>query len=114
MGTVLGTTLVVPSPGYAEFVLDGETVRLDATGGANGLSFSFRDGTYKTTTYGAGRHVPAERPTNGVGAPGTIVIDFNRATNWPCAYTKYGTCPLPPQQNRFNALIPAGEKRYHE
>lgn len=114
MGTVLGTTLTVPSPGYAEFTLNGQTVRLDAMGGGNSLGFSFRDGTFRTTTYGAGREVSTELPSNGVDKPGTVVIDFNRAGNWPCAYTPYGTCPLPPPQNRFEALIPAGEKRYHD
>ncbi len=114
MGTVLGTTLVVPSPGFAEFTLDGQTIRLDAMGGENGVTFSFRDGTFKTTTYGAGREVTADPPSNGLDHPGSILIDFNKAGNWPCAYTQYGTCPLPPTQNRFDALIPAGEKRYHD
>ena len=114
MATVLGTTLTVPGPGYAEFVVDGKTVRLDAMGEENGLEFSFRDGTSRTTTYGAGRHLTAERPSNGLSNPGDVVLDFNKARNWPCAYTEFGTCPLPPVQNRFTALIPAGEKRYHE
>ena len=114
MGTVLGTTLIARSPGYAEFVMDGQTVRLDAMGENNSLIFSFRDGTSKTTTYGAGRHLTAGHPSNGETAPGEIVLDFNKATNWPCAYTEFGTCPLPPPQNRFTALIPAGEKRYHD
>jgi uncharacterized protein len=114
MPTVLGTTLTEPSPGYAEFVSGGQTIRLDAMGDEKSLTISFRDGTSKTTTYGAGRQVEAEQPSAGLKSPGTIVIDFNKATNWPCAYTPYGTCPLPPLQNRFSAPIPAGEKRYHE
>ena len=119
MATVLGTTLTLPSPGYAEFTLSGQTIRLDGTeagheAGHEQVAFSFRDGTSRTTTYGAGRQLIAERPSNGIQAPGELILDFNQATNWPCAYTEYGTCPLPPLQNRFNALLPAGEKRYHD
>ncbi len=115
MATVLGTTLTLACPGYAEFSQDAQTIRLDGTEAGNEqVTFSFRDGTSKTTTYGAGRYDTAERPTNGIKASGEVVIDFNQATNWPCAYTEYGTCPLPPPQNRFNALIFAGEKRYHD
>jgi uncharacterized protein len=83
-------------------------------GGPKNLTFSFRDATYRTTTYGAGRWVTTDRPSNGIDAPGTLVIDFNTANNWPCAYSDYGTCPLPPTQNRFDVPIPAGEKRYHD
>jgi hypothetical protein len=42
-----------------------------------------------------------------------VVLDFNRVQNPPCVYTAFATCPLPPQQNRLNIAIPAGEKRYH-
>ena len=41
---------------------------------------------------------------------GKVVIDFNRATNPPCAFTPYATCPLPPRQNRLPVRIAAGEK----
>jgi uncharacterized protein (DUF1684 family) len=114
MPTVLGTTLTMPSPGYAEFVVSAQTIRLDAIGNEKNLTISFRDGTSKTTTYGAGRHVEVDQPSAGLKSAGTVVIDFNKATNWPCAYTPYGTCPLPPLQNRFSALIPPGEKRFHD
>ncbi len=114
MGTVLGTTLVQTSPGYVEFSLKGQTIRLDATGTDAGLEFAFRDGTYRSTTYGAGRQLAADPPSHGIAQPGAVVLDFNKAINWPCAYTEYGTCPLPPVQNRFAAEIPAGEKRYHD
>jgi uncharacterized protein len=38
------------------------------------------------------------------------VLDFNRATNPPCAYTDLATCPLPPPENRLPVPIEAGEK----
>jgi uncharacterized protein (DUF1684 family) len=65
-------------------------------------------------TYGAGRFLYTPYPSNGVDKPGTVVLDFNRTQNPPCAYTAYATCPLPPQQNRLAIAIPAGEKRYRE
>ena len=114
MGTILGTILISHAVGYAEFKVSGRIIRLDGEDTPEGQAFfSFRDGTARTTTYGAGRQVISERPSNGLKAPGTIIIDFNGAKNWPCAYMEYGTCPLPPKQNRFDVPIPAGEKRYH-
>jgi uncharacterized protein (DUF1684 family) len=38
------------------------------------------------------------------------VLDFNRATNLPCAYTEFTTCPLPPAGNRLTVAVEAGEK----
>jgi hypothetical protein len=44
---------------------------------------------------------------------GKVELDFNKAENPPCAFTEFATCPLPPQQNRLDVAIPAGEKRNH-
>jgi uncharacterized protein len=41
---------------------------------------------------------------------GTVVLDFNRAYNPPCAVTPFATCPLAPEENRLPVAIPAGEK----
>jgi uncharacterized protein (DUF1684 family) len=115
MGTVTGDILTLPSPGYAEFTVGGQVIRLEPyEGQSETLAFLFRDGTGSTTTYGAGRELQADRPSNGLKAPGTVVLDFNTAFNPPCAYTQFGTCPLAPRQNRFAENIPAGEKRYHD
>ncbi len=111
---VLGQTAPESSPGYAEFQVDGKTVRLDGTLEGDGLFFDFRDLTAKTTTDGTGRFLDTPLPSNGVHAPGTLVIDFNYAHNPPCGYTPYATCPLPPESNRLGVAIPAGEKRYAE
>ena len=109
---VLGQTFQEKSPGVAEFVVDGKTVRLSPLGDDKSLFFIFSDLTSRSTTYGAGRFLTMPGPDHGVGAPGTVVLDFNRATNPPCAYTPYATCPLPPAGNRLAVAIPAGEKRY--
>jgi uncharacterized protein (DUF1684 family) len=43
-------------------------------------------------------------------ASSTVVLDFNRAYNPPCAFTPYTTCPLPPPSNVLPVRIEAGEK----
>lgn len=114
---VLGQISHEPSPGTAEFTIDGQTVRLEPViedPADKSLFFIFRDTTSKTTTYQAGRFLYTSFPTNGLDKPGTLVLDFNRTQNPPCVYTAFATCPLPPQQNRLNIAIPAGEKRYHD
>ena len=41
---------------------------------------------------------------------GKTYIDFNKATNPPCAFTEFATCPLPPRENILPVKILAGEK----
>ena len=43
---------------------------------------------------------------------GALVIDFNKAYNPPCAFTRFATCPLPPKGNRLEVRVAAGEKDY--
>ncbi|WP_229073426.1 DUF1684 domain-containing protein [Actinoplanes sp. DH11] len=45
-------------------------------------------------------------------ADGSVVLDFNRAANLPCAYTDFATCPLPPAGNRLPVAVQAGEQIY--
>lgn len=113
--TVIGTVLNMPAPGLAEFTLDGKTVQIEPvleSPNSKELFFILRDATSHTTTYQASRFLYAEFPSNGLDKPGTIVLDFNRLQNPPCAYTPYATCPLPPFINRLAIAIPAGEQRY--
>ncbi|GLY97486.1 hypothetical protein Acsp02_47400 [Actinoplanes sp. NBRC 103695] len=65
----------------------------------------FTDETSGVTTYAANRSV-----TVTPGPYGTVVLDFNRATNLPCAYTEFATCPLPPPENRLPVAVEAGEQ----
>jgi len=115
--TVLGTEVESMVPGAAEFTLDGQTVRLEPTVESlndTDLFFVLSDTTSKTETYGAGRFLGADLPSHGLSQPGELWLDFNRATNPPCAYTPYATCPLPLPQNRLKVAIPAGEQRFHD
>jgi uncharacterized protein (DUF1684 family) len=105
---VIGDTVPVPVVGYVEFKLDGKTCHLDAQGSGSGLFINFRDNTSGKETYPAGRFLDAPKPVNG-----EVTIDFNRATNPPCAFTSFATCPLPPRQNYLDIAISAGEMTHH-
>ena len=115
--TVIGTILDLPAPGVAEFTLNGKTLRLEPVLESpqdKSLFFILRDTTSQSTTYQAGRFLRAAFPDHGLGAPGTLILDFNQLYNPPCAYTPYATCPLPPDQNRLPVALEAGEQRYAE
>jgi uncharacterized protein len=107
---VLGNVIPMPSPGRAEFTIEGKALRLDGVleePDAKEIFFIFRDRTSGQETYGAGRFLYAELPKDG-----KLVLDFNKAYSPPCAFTPYATCPLPPLQNRLPVRIEAGEKKY--
>jgi len=104
---VLGDVTAAPVAGTVVFKINGQEQRLTALGGnpATGLSFVFNDLTAKSDTYPGGRFLDSDPVTNG-----TVILDFNRAYNPPCAVTPYATCPLAPKENRLAVAIPAGEK----
>jgi uncharacterized protein len=101
---ILGQKEEETSPGYAVFEWAGHEQRLYPTQEDNQLFFVFRDLTAGKETYAAGRFLYADMPRNG-----SVVLDFNKAYNPPCAFTPYATCPLPPPENRLALLIEAGE-----
>ena len=109
---ILGTIAEETSPGALVFEIDGKKFRLDPIGNSadKPLFLIFADQTNGHETYGAGRftYVPAPDST------GYTYIDFNKAYNPPCAFTRYATCPLPPQQNVLPIEVTAGEKNYGE
>jgi uncharacterized protein (DUF1684 family) len=104
---VLGDVTAVPVAGTVVFKINGQEQRLTALGGdpSKGLSFVFNDLTAKTDTYPGGRFLDTDPVANG-----TVILDFNRAYNPPCAVTPYATCPLAPRENRLAVAVPAGEK----
>jgi uncharacterized protein (DUF1684 family) len=115
--TVIGTTLKLPAPGLAMFLLDGKILHLEPVledPSAKTLFFILRDETSTTTTYGGGRFLHTGLPDHGLDQPGSLTLDFNRLENPPCAYTVYATCPLPPVQNRLTVALQAGERRYEQ
>jgi uncharacterized protein (DUF1684 family) len=116
---LIGNVSDNPNPGYVEFERDGRRWRLEALGDpAKDLNLMFQDGTSGRQSYAVGRYLQ----TGPVAADGTVIVDFNRAYNPPCAYTAYATCPLPPPENRLaqhddggallRLAVLAGEKKY--
>ncbi|MCU0326387.1 MAG: DUF1684 domain-containing protein, partial [Spirosomaceae bacterium] len=105
---VTGQVSQQDSPGTLVFKLNGKEHRLDALSEGDELFIIFGDKTNKKETYGAGRFLYAQKPDN----QGNVTLDFNKATNPPCAFTPYATCPLPPKQNQLSVEIKAGEKNY--
>jgi uncharacterized protein len=104
---VLGDTSAQTSPGVVTFTLGGRAQQLDATGWRDGgLVLHFRDPTNGDLTYAGGRALVTPPPVRGL-----VGLDFNRATNLPCAFTAFATCPLPPAQNRLSVSVIAGELR---
>ncbi|QKW23344.1 DUF1684 domain-containing protein [Kitasatospora sp. NA04385] len=107
---VEGLQHVYDSPGEIEFTLpdDGGTHRLTAFNGhlPGSLQVLFTDATSGVTTYAANRALTVPAPDE----QGRVTVDFNRATNLPCAYTDLATCPLPPAENRLPAAVEAGER----
>ena len=99
---------VYEAPGYLEFVIDGQLLRLTAFNGHSPgtLSVLFTDATSGITTYPANRSIQVGSPDEH----GMVTLDFNRAVNLPCAYTEFATCPLPPSENRLPVAVEAGEK----
>ena len=113
--TVLGNTLDFPSPGLAEFVLDGQPINLEPVtepGHEGTLFFILTDVTSQITTYKTARYLHTGLPDHGVDHPGQLTLDFNKLENPPCAYTTYASCPLPPDQNQLPVAIEAGERLY--
>lgn len=96
------------SPGSAEFEVDGHTVSLVLFGSRENddLRAVFSDTTGQDLTFPASRFVDAAQTDDH-----TVVIDFNRTINPPCAYSMSATCPFPPPGNRLPVRITAGELR---
>lgn len=108
---VLGQIDKENSPGDVVFDRDGKTYRIDAVDeGGDKLFLIFADQTSGDETYGGGRFMYVNKPDS----TGIINLDFNKAYNPPCVFTKYATCPLPPLQNYLKLRIEAGEKIYGE
>ena len=108
MQNVLGMAIEQASAGTLEFQIAGKTFQLEALEEPEGYFLIFADETSGEETYSGGRYLSAPK----ADAAGKTVIDFNKAYNPPCAFTKYATCLLPPAGNRLPLAIRAGELNY--
>ena len=107
---VLGDTSPTTFPGYVAFKVNGVDCRLDVEDAGDSYFINFQDATTGKITYGAGRFLEG---TPKADKDGVVMLDFNKATCPPCAYTSFATCPLPPAGNRLSVAITAGEKKFH-
>ncbi len=105
---VLGDTEFEKCYGLLKFKIDGKEHSLMPLGDGikGGFFLIFADETSAEETYGAGRFLSVEKPDED----GYTYIDFNKATNPPCAFTDFATCPLPPKENILKVKVLAGEK----
>ena len=95
--------------GRVHFEVDGVPVELtvfkDSDRGS--LFIPFRDASAGGETYEVGRYLePQARPD------GTLDVDFNYAYNPFCAYGEGWSCPIPPEENRLEVTIAAGERAF--
>ncbi|RKH47140.1 DUF1684 domain-containing protein [Corallococcus sicarius] len=109
---VLGMQEEMKSPGTLVFTVAGKEHRVVPVqeGGSDELFIIFGDETNRDATYGAGRFLSTPLPDKD----GRVVVDFNRAYNPPCAFSRFATCPLPPRGNRLALRVEAGEQRVGE
>lgn len=92
--------------GVVSFDVDGQPVTLtmlrDERGG---LFLPFRDASAGKETYEVGRYLEPQKLPDG-----RLHVDLNYAYNPFCAYGSGWSCPIPPEENRIDITIPAGER----
>jgi hypothetical protein len=113
IASVIGTVDHDTCRGALRFEIDGRTYRLNPVteqGSENELFIMFNDATNGKETYGNGRQLYASLPDSN----NHVILDFNKAYNWPCVFTVFATCPIPPRENTLPIPITAGEKMYAE
>ena len=109
--SIVGTVETDSCPGAIAFEVGGTPCRIDAViekGVEDELFIMFADSTNGRETYQVGRQLYAPLPDSA----GKVILDFNKAYNWPCVFTVYATCPIPPPQNHLPFRVDAGEKMY--
>jgi uncharacterized protein (DUF1684 family) len=105
MPDILGAILDEPMQGFVSFELDGKKYELLVEELPDRRLFiQFMDLTNNDLTYPSGRYHYTDAHENG-----KVFIDFNKAYSPPCAFTEYATCTFPPQENRLDIAIEAGE-----
>lgn len=98
--------------GLLKFMLENEEFELTIyqsdppiEGYETSLFLPFTDDTNGDTSYGGGRYMDFEISDI---KNNSLLIDFNKAYNPYCAYSKYYNCPIPPRNNYLATEIRAG------
>lgn len=101
------TSLAAVLAGEITFNHQGSSYRLQAEfePGTSALRVTFHDATNGLAT-AAWRFLDVPPPA----LDGTVLLDFNRAQNYPFAFTDYAVCPAPVAANRLPFAVTAGEK----
>lgn len=73
------------------------------------LFIPFNDLTNYEETYGGGRYLDLR---TGDIRRSTVVLDFNKCYNPYCAFAGGYSCPIPPDENKLQVAIRAGEKNF--
>ncbi|SNQ42948.1 DUF1684 domain-containing protein [Cellulophaga lytica] len=73
------------------------------------LFLPFLDNTNGKETYGGGRYIELSEPDEDF-----IMVDFNRAYNPYCAYSKKYSCPVVPLVNTLDTEVRAGVKAFNK
>ena len=103
-----GSTSDYPGAGRVVIPFASGAVELVVLSGEEeDLFIPFRDATSGEETYSGGRYLAVE-----AGTDGSVVVDFNKATNPYCAYDPDFSCPLPPRSNWLDFAVEAGEMDY--
>jgi len=92
-------------PGTLHFKLKGKKLTLLPFTSGDKYFIIISDETSGLETYGGGRFMYAEPDSKG-----SVLLDFNKAYNPPCAVTAFAACPMPPRENHLPVKIEAGEK----
>jgi uncharacterized protein len=114
IGTSRGLKKIYYRAGSFAFKLEGKAQTLvaltesETPKAGDDLFIPFRDATTGHETYDVGRYVHVAYK----GADAPYVIDFNKASNPNCNYSKLYNCPIPPTENLLAVPVRAGEMTY--
>jgi uncharacterized protein len=99
--------------GKLQFIINGQSFHLNVYQSLSLLKkeeykdhlfLPFTDATTAEETYGAGRYIDINLPTEG----NTLLLDFNKAYNPYCAYSNNYSCPRVPAENDLSIKVLAG------
>jgi uncharacterized protein (DUF1684 family) len=101
--------------GYLEFTYQGKSFPLkvyktNSNNGQTYYSIWFTDQTTNQESYGVGRYLSFEKSDD---PNHTYTIDFNKAFNPYCAYSKEYSCAIPTKDDYLDLAIKAGEKKFY-